>query len=114
MGRSYHVCIIIFSSLCVRILIQRALATQCTQQYFYEQHCAGKYNVFKCGNCGLILITVRPCVSQTLTNAIAQKIIRGICASDDDQICCALSISKLSKNEVEQILKTIITNELFL
>ncbi|KAJ7818465.1 hypothetical protein B0H14DRAFT_2838947, partial [Mycena olivaceomarginata] len=56
----------------------------------------------------------RPCVSQTLTNAIAQKIISGICGSADDHICCALSISTLSKNEVEDILKTIITNELFL
>ncbi|KAJ7797683.1 hypothetical protein B0H14DRAFT_2910195, partial [Mycena olivaceomarginata] len=52
-------------------------------------------------------ILLRTTLCRTLTNAIAQKIIRGICGSDDDQICCALSISTLHP-------KTIITNELFL
>ncbi|KAJ7367237.1 hypothetical protein DFH08DRAFT_836905 [Mycena albidolilacea] len=50
-------------------------------------------------------------VPQDFVNAMARKILGEIWGSDDDRIRCALSISRLSKNEIAEILKILLTNE---
>ncbi|KAJ7367223.1 hypothetical protein DFH08DRAFT_836882 [Mycena albidolilacea] len=51
----------------------------------------------------------RPIVPQTLTQAMARKMLGQIWGSEVDRIRCAISVGKLSKNQVADILKTLLT-----
>ncbi|KAJ7367222.1 hypothetical protein DFH08DRAFT_798044 [Mycena albidolilacea] len=60
----------------------------------------------------LIRIMFRPHLPQTLTNALVHIILGEIWGSDDDWIRCALIITKLTKNEVQALLRTLLNHEL--
>jgi hypothetical protein len=60
----------------------------------------------------LIRIMFRPHLPQTLTNALVHIILGEIWGSDDDRIRCALIITKLTKNEVQALLRTLLNHEL--
>jgi hypothetical protein len=60
----------------------------------------------------LIRIMFRPHLPQTFTNVLVHIILGEIWGSDYDRIRCALVITKLMKNEVQALLRTLLNHEL--